>query len=56
MLWCGPPAKRSIDTNIAGFLPWGKKNHISRINGIVIWMTFYVTGDREKYSYIYEST
>lgn len=25
MLWCGPSAKRSIDTNIAGFLPWGKK-------------------------------
>lgn len=55
---CESPTRRSIDMNIAGSLPWGKekKNHISRINGNVIWMTFYVTRDRKKNSYIYEST
>jgi len=43
--------------HIAGSLPWGReKNHISRINGNVIWMTFYVTRDRKKNSYIYVST
>lgn len=55
---CRAPARRSIDMSIAVSLPWGKekKNHISRINGNVIWMTFYVVRDRKKNSYIYEST
>lgn len=29
------------------------KKHISRINGNVIWMTYYVTRDRKKNNYVY---